>query len=129
MMAITTNNSMSVNPERCCIVTISAKNENREENGHGSEYSESVPDTKASAKVLGAILGVQAMKQWVCFLLPLVWSTAALAQDSQRKPEDLRLFDYKPRSMVRVLENPIERARFPAINMHTHIGGFRSTEQ
>ncbi len=53
----------------------------------------------------------------------------ALAQEPVPKPENLRLFDYKPRAMLKVLEYPIERAKFPAINVHTHPGRLNSPDQ
>ncbi len=54
---------------------------------------------------------------------------ATCAQDPPRRAEDLRLFDYKPKSQLRVLEHPIERAKFPAINVHTHPGGLKNADQ
>jgi predicted TIM-barrel fold metal-dependent hydrolase len=49
-------------------------------------------------------------------LLPL------MAQEPGQKPQDLRLLDYKPVSMLKLLDHSIERAKFPTINVHTHAG-------
>lgn len=35
---------------------------------------------------------------------------------------DLRLADYRPRSMLRVAAHPVERPRFPVIDAHNHLG-------
>ena len=37
----------------------------------------------------------------------------------------IKLSDYEPRSMLRVPEHPVRRARFPVIDVHTHIANFR----
>jgi predicted TIM-barrel fold metal-dependent hydrolase len=57
-----------------------------------------------------------------------VFTSTALADDPPQKPEDLRLLDYKPVSMLRVLDRPIERAKFPVINVHTHPGRVNSAD-
>ncbi len=46
---------------------------------------------------------------------------AALAQ-SERKGKPLDIADFEPRSMLAVPEHPVEKARFPVIDIHTHIG-------
>lgn len=46
-------------------------------------------------------------------------STAALAQPATRKPLDIS--EYEPKSMLRVKETRVERARFPVIDVHTHL--------
>ena len=49
---------------------------------------------------------------------------SALAQESQPTSalgERLALADYQPKSMLQVHETHVERARFPAIDIHTHI--------
>ena len=43
----------------------------------------------------------------------------ALPEKSQPKP--LSLADYEPKSMLQVRETHVERARFPVIDIHTHI--------
>lgn len=50
----------------------------------------------------------------------------AAAQDSDAKEksasgERLALADYEPKSMLQVHETRVERARFPAVDIHTHI--------
>jgi predicted TIM-barrel fold metal-dependent hydrolase len=37
----------------------------------------------------------------------------------------IKLSDYEPRSMLRVPEHPVRRAKFPVIDVHTHIAGPR----
>src|SRR5262245_9922832 len=64
---------------------------------------------------------------WPAILLCL--PIPAIAQDTTEKPDALRLFDYKPRTMLKVIENPVERAKFPAVNVHTHLGGLRTADQ
>jgi predicted TIM-barrel fold metal-dependent hydrolase len=46
-------------------------------------------------------------------------STPARAQQATRKPLDIS--DYEPKSMLRVKETRVERARFPVIDIHTHL--------
>jgi predicted TIM-barrel fold metal-dependent hydrolase len=43
------------------------------------------------------------------------------AGGQQPKPERLALEDYEPRSMLRVPETSVPRARFPVIDTHTHL--------
>ena len=38
-------------------------------------------------------------------------------------PEPLSLANYEPKSMLQVQETHVERARFPVIDIHTHISG------
>lgn len=54
--------------------------------------------------------------------LPL---SAALQAQQPPKPEarPLALSDFQPKSMLVVPEHKIERARFPIIDVHTHVGG------
>ena len=40
---------------------------------------------------------------------------------SDAKPKPLNLADYEPKSMLQVRETRVERARFPVIDIHTHI--------
>jgi predicted TIM-barrel fold metal-dependent hydrolase len=49
----------------------------------------------------------------------LAWATAAAADD------ELLLRDFKPRSMLRVPVHEIERAAFPAIDVHNHVNDAR----
>jgi predicted TIM-barrel fold metal-dependent hydrolase len=49
---------------------------------------------------------------------------SAAAQDAQtapRKGKPLDIADYQPKSMLHVHETNVERARFPVIDVHTHI--------
>jgi predicted TIM-barrel fold metal-dependent hydrolase len=41
---------------------------------------------------------------------------------------DLRLRDYRPRSMLRVSEHRVERARFPVVDAHNHLGRWLTEE-
>src|SRR5215213_9146649 len=45
---------------------------------------------------------------------------AAFAQ-TDRKGKPLDIADYQPTSMLRVQEHRIEKARFPVIDIHTHL--------
>ena len=45
----------------------------------------------------------------------------AAAQQTSAPGERLALADYEPKSMLQVSETRVERARFPAIDIHTHI--------
>ena len=45
----------------------------------------------------------------------------ALSSDSKSEPKALSLAYYEPKSMLQVRETPVERARFPVIDIHTHI--------
>ena len=42
-------------------------------------------------------------------------------KDVKRQPATLSLADYEPHSMLQVKETRVERARFPVIDIHTHI--------
>src|SRR6266478_4825668 len=56
---------------------------------------------------------------WTIGGIALLWAAASPADDSN--PMDtLLLKDYKPRSTLIVPENRVARARFPAIDVHTH---------
>jgi predicted TIM-barrel fold metal-dependent hydrolase len=50
------------------------------------------------------------------------------APESQATAGGLRLEDFQPRSMLAVPEHPIDRAKFPVVDVHTHPTG-RPTEQ
>jgi len=43
-------------------------------------------------------------------------------------PEDLRLSEFRPRSELVVDAHPVERARFPAIDAHNHLGYCRTPD-
>jgi len=46
---------------------------------------------------------------------------ASSMSDAQRKPQTLNLPDYQPTSMLHAHETRVERARYPVIDIHTHI--------
>jgi predicted TIM-barrel fold metal-dependent hydrolase len=46
---------------------------------------------------------------------------SASSQGDSSKPKALSLADYEPRSMLQVRETRVERARYPVIDIHTHI--------
>jgi hypothetical protein len=48
-------------------------------------------------------------------------SQASPTQQAPASGERLALADYEPKSMLQVHETRVERARFPAIDIHTHI--------
>jgi hypothetical protein len=50
-----------------------------------------------------------------------LFASGAAAAYAQQK---LLLEDYQPRSMLVTPETPIQRARFPVIDVHTHVSGF-----
>jgi len=52
---------------------------------------------------------------------PAVKFAAAQAQPQEPAASDLALKDYKPRSMLQVPETRVDRARFPVIDIHTHL--------
>ncbi|HMF65884.1 MAG TPA: amidohydrolase family protein [Edaphobacter sp.] len=45
----------------------------------------------------------------------------ASAADAKSEPKPLSLAEYEPKSMLQVRETRVERARFPVIDVHTHI--------
>ena len=45
----------------------------------------------------------------------------ASSPDAKSQPNGLSLADYEPKSMLQVRETHVERARFPVIDIHTHI--------
>lgn len=51
---------------------------------------------------------------------------APAASGAQGTPGALALDDFQPRSMLVVPEHPIERAKFPVVDLHTHPVGRRS---
>lgn len=46
---------------------------------------------------------------------------ASSTNDDQEKAEGLKLSDYQPASMLHARETRVERARYPVIDIHTHI--------
>src|SRR5688572_21785043 len=56
-------------------------------------------------------------------LLPMSRSVAGAQQQPARPaPAPLELKDFQPRSMLKVAETRVPRARFPVIDFHTHLG-------
>jgi predicted TIM-barrel fold metal-dependent hydrolase len=58
-------------------------------------------------------------------------NSSAAAQDSAQTPRKnapLPLAEYEPKSMLHVRETHIERSRFPAIDIHTHISIAKKSE-
>lgn len=53
------------------------------------------------------------------WLASLAGAAVATAQERKGKPLDIQ--DYQPRSMLVVEEHPVERARYPVIDVHTHL--------
>lgn len=70
-----------------------------------------------------------------CLLVFAAQAQSLVAQDTVREPTQqpppVLLQDFRPRSMLRVAETPLDGSKFPAIDVHTHFG-FRlrgSTDQ
>ena len=66
---------------------------------------------------LGLALGASAHAGTQAFATPLPQTSAP----ENSSPGRLALADYEPKSMLQVRETHIERARFPAVDIHTHI--------
>lgn len=70
-------------------------------------------------------------RQWMCraafataaLAAPGIEVTAEQAQTPAASDANLPLKDYKPKSMLQVHESQVERARFPVIDIHTHLTG------
>ena len=43
------------------------------------------------------------------------------AEETKPRPKPLGLSEYEPRSMLHVKETRVERARYPVIDIHTHL--------
>jgi predicted TIM-barrel fold metal-dependent hydrolase len=54
-------------------------------------------------------------------LLSLVSLSLAFAASAQTPPDQILLKDYKPRSIYKIPETRVEKARFPVIDVHTHV--------
>jgi predicted TIM-barrel fold metal-dependent hydrolase len=48
-------------------------------------------------------------------------SSASTGSDPKSQPTSLSLADYEPKSMLQVRERHVDKARFPVIDIHTHI--------
>ncbi len=60
---------------------------------------------------------------WVCLsaFAGLLFSDIALSAGEQASPETLRLKDFRPKSVYRIPETVIQKAKYPAIDMHAHV--------
>jgi predicted TIM-barrel fold metal-dependent hydrolase len=55
-------------------------------------------------------------------------ATTAPPQDSESPSAQMNLGEFEPKSMLVVSQNPVAKARFPVIDVHTHVSGlFRRT--
>jgi hypothetical protein len=54
-------------------------------------------------------------------LLGAAAGAEAQTAEEKRKPKTLDISEYEPRSMLRVHETKVERAKFPLIDIHTHL--------
>jgi hypothetical protein len=54
---------------------------------------------------------------------------ASLRLAAQQKKQPLDLGDYQPKSMLHVAETKVERARFPVIDIHTHLSFAAKSEK
>ena len=57
------------------------------------------------------------------FVAFFLFSLPTLAQDDADSIQDLKLRDWKPRSMLVTKETHIDRPAFPVIDVHNHLGG------
>ena len=71
-------------------------------------------------------------RQWLSLLATVPMARAVHGEGRQtsqtpppRPPTPLDLKDFQPKSMLKVAETKVPRARFPVIDFHTHLG-FRS---
>ena len=56
-------------------------------------------------------------------------SLAAAEEESKPQHKPLDISEYEPTSMLHVRESHVERARFPAIDFHTHISFSAKSEK
>jgi predicted TIM-barrel fold metal-dependent hydrolase len=63
-------------------------------------------------RTLGLVLGASA---------PGRAAHAIAGASEESKPQPLALADYEPKSMLHVQETQVERAKFPVVDVHTHI--------
>lgn len=69
-------------------------------------------------------------REWMaCFGAGLLGGSAGLqAQEKQTKKQPLDIGDYQPKSMLQVVKTEVERARYPVIDVHTHLSSSRGEE-
>src|ERR687891_2874584 len=63
-------------------------------------------------------------REWLAALAAIhaaVRTPATAAQEPKQGPAPLDIRDFQPRSMLHVAETQVPRARFPAIDFHTHL--------
>lgn len=60
-------------------------------------------------------------RDWITGLGFAASAASLTAQTQARKKEPLDLSDYQPKSMLRVHETSVPRAKFPVIDVHTHL--------
>ncbi len=61
------------------------------------------------------------------FALLLEWGTVAAEPDSQASIRELKLRDWQPTSMLVTKRTELERPKYPAIDVHNHLGGGKQT--
>lgn len=60
-------------------------------------------------------------------ILALSCASAALAQEAKEDIRQLKLKDWKPKSMLKVKETKVDKPAFPAIDVHNHLGAGKQT--
>lgn len=61
-----------------------------------------------------------------CLLCVAVWAMLSLSNATSGQEEDIRelkLRDWQPRSMLKTKVSDVRRAKYPAIDVHNHLGG------
>jgi uncharacterized protein len=58
--------------------------------------------------------------QWLCRGSVVLLVGGILAVASAQTPDEILLKDYKPRSIFKIQETRVEKARYPAIDVHSH---------
>ena len=84
-----------------------------------------MPHSQSRRRLLQSLMGSAAL---VSTASPLRASSAPKASTPPQSsapqtatPGDLPLQQFEPRSMLRVAETPVDKARFPVVDMHTHV--------
>ncbi len=72
---------------------------------------------------IGIAVEVRNVLRIYAFIAILSFSLSTLAQDTADGIQDLKLRDWKPRSMLVTKETRIDRPAFPVIDVHNHLGG------
>jgi predicted TIM-barrel fold metal-dependent hydrolase len=72
------------------------------------------------------------MPRWLCVLVCVMLLPAlARAQEAEKKePEDIRalkLKEWQPKSMLKVKATEVNKPKYPAIDVHNHLGGGKRT--